>query len=160
MLANWSVDSDTLRQWAAQCRWKSCTVRPLAATCRSPSRLDLMKRDRADEAEKLLRDTEASLRTMLMSELPKVIETGAALFVNSEFVPHGFPKTQVFGKGQAFYRVARDCLGLREILSLPTTGTVGALFLEACAENASESDNRLGPKRLAAALLERLAHEA
>jgi hypothetical protein len=36
--SNWSVDSDTLRQGAAQCRWKSCTVRPLAATCRSPSR--------------------------------------------------------------------------------------------------------------------------
>ena len=35
---NWSVDSDTLRQGAAQCRWKSCTVRPLAATCRSPLR--------------------------------------------------------------------------------------------------------------------------
>jgi len=35
---NRSVDSDTLRQGAAQCCWKSCTVRPLAATCRSPSR--------------------------------------------------------------------------------------------------------------------------
>jgi len=36
--SNRSVDSDTLRQGAAQCRWKSCTVRPLAATCRSPLR--------------------------------------------------------------------------------------------------------------------------
>jgi len=36
--SNRTVDSDTLRQGAAQCRWKSCTVRPLAATCRSPSR--------------------------------------------------------------------------------------------------------------------------
>jgi len=35
---NFSVDSDTLRQGAAQCRWKSCTARPLAATCRSPLR--------------------------------------------------------------------------------------------------------------------------
>ena len=35
---NRSVDSDTLRQGAAQCCWKSCTGRPLAATCRSPSR--------------------------------------------------------------------------------------------------------------------------
>jgi hypothetical protein len=35
---NLSVDSDTLRQEAAQCRWKLCTVRPLAATCRSPLR--------------------------------------------------------------------------------------------------------------------------
>jgi hypothetical protein len=33
--SNRSVDSDTLRQGAAQCRGKSCTVRPLAATCRS-----------------------------------------------------------------------------------------------------------------------------
>jgi len=36
--SNRSVDADTLRQGAAQCRWKSCTVRPLAATCRSPLR--------------------------------------------------------------------------------------------------------------------------
>ena len=38
MRPNRSVDSDTLRQGAAQCRWESCTVRPLAATCRSPLR--------------------------------------------------------------------------------------------------------------------------
>ena len=36
--SNRSVDSDTLRQGAAQCCGKSGTVRPLAATCRSPSR--------------------------------------------------------------------------------------------------------------------------
>ena len=35
---NRSVDSDTLRHAAARRRWKSCTVRPHAATCRSPSR--------------------------------------------------------------------------------------------------------------------------
>ena len=38
MRSNRSVDSDTLRQGAAQCLWESCTVRPLAATCRSPLR--------------------------------------------------------------------------------------------------------------------------
>jgi hypothetical protein len=36
--SNRSVDSDTLRQGAARRRCKSCTVRPLAATCRSPLR--------------------------------------------------------------------------------------------------------------------------
>jgi len=36
--SNRSVDSDTLRQGAARRRRTSCTVRPLAATCRSPSR--------------------------------------------------------------------------------------------------------------------------
>lgn len=29
MSSNRSVDSDTLRQWAARCCWKSCPVRPL-----------------------------------------------------------------------------------------------------------------------------------
>jgi hypothetical protein len=38
MRSNRTVGSDTLRQGAAQCCWISCTVRPLAATCRSPSR--------------------------------------------------------------------------------------------------------------------------
>jgi protein involved in temperature-dependent protein secretion len=61
-----------------------------------------MKRDRAAEAEKLLRETESSLRAML----------------------------------------------------------IGAVFLQACAQNARESDDRLGPKRLAAVLMERLEHEA
>jgi hypothetical protein len=35
---NMSVDTDTLRQGATRRLWKSCTVRPLAATCRSPLR--------------------------------------------------------------------------------------------------------------------------
>jgi len=35
---NRSVDADTLRQGAATRRQRSCTLRPLAATCRSPLR--------------------------------------------------------------------------------------------------------------------------
>jgi len=38
MRSNWSVDADTLRQGAARRQWESCTVPPLAATCRSPLR--------------------------------------------------------------------------------------------------------------------------
>lgn len=40
---NRSVDSDTLRQGAARRRWESCTLRPLAATCRSPLRWHRMR---------------------------------------------------------------------------------------------------------------------
>lgn len=36
--SNSLVDSDTFRKGAAQCRCKSCTVRRLAATRRSPLR--------------------------------------------------------------------------------------------------------------------------
>jgi len=38
LTSNRTVDSDTLRQGAARRRVSSCTARPLAATCRSPSR--------------------------------------------------------------------------------------------------------------------------
>jgi len=119
-----------------------------------------MKRDRSAEAEKLLHETESSLRAMLIASLPDVAETGGALFVNSEFMPHGFPRAKVWAQAQSFYRVACDCLEMRRTLNLPTDGSVGALFLEACAENASEGENRRGPKRLAAVLMERLQHEA
>jgi hypothetical protein len=115
-----------------------------------------MKRDRLAEAERLLNETESSLRAMLIAALAEVADTGGALFVNSEFVPPGFPKSKVFGKGEAFYRNARSCLELRQTLRLPTADTVGALFLEACAENASAREDRLGPRRLATALMERL----
>jgi hypothetical protein len=36
---------------------------------------------------------------------------------------------------------------------------VGALFIAACAENASESENRRGPRRLALSLLKDLKRE-
>lgn len=118
-----------------------------------------MKRDRTAEAEELLREAEATLRTILLERLPAVADAGGGLFVNSDFIPRGFPRSKVFGEGPALYGNAQSCLALRESLRLPAEGTVGALFIAACAENASESENRRGPRRLALSLLKDLKRE-
>jgi hypothetical protein len=118
-----------------------------------------MKRDRIAEAERLLGEAETSLRAMLLESLPRVAETGASLLANSDYLPVGFPRSRVSAQGELFYQHSRTCLGMREALNLPTEGTVGALFIAACAQNASEDGNRLGPRRLAMSLAERLANE-
>ena len=118
-----------------------------------------MKRDRIAEAESLLREAEATLRTILLERLPEVADSGGGLFVNSDFIPHGFPRSKVFGEGPALYSNAKSCVALRESLRLPVERSVGALFIAACAENASENENRLGPRRLALSLLEGLKRE-
>jgi hypothetical protein len=115
-----------------------------------------MKRDRISEAEGLLREAEATLRAVLLERLPEVADSGGSLFINSDFMPRGFPRSKVFGEGPALYGNAQSCVALRESLRLPVEGSVGALFIAACAENASEGENRLGPRRLALSLLENL----
>jgi hypothetical protein len=115
-----------------------------------------MKRDRISEAEDLLRQAEATLRAVLLERLPEVADSGGGLFINSDFIPRGFPRSKVFGEGPALYSNAKSCVALRESLRVPVDGSVGALFIAACAENASESENRLGPRKLALSLLEHL----
>ncbi|UUZ71725.1 hypothetical protein LP415_23375 [Polaromonas sp. P1(28)-8] len=77
-----------------------------------------MKRDRLAEAENLLHEAEATLRTILLEKLPEVADSGGGLFINSDFVPRGFPRSKVFGEGPALYANAKSCVALRE--SLPT----------------------------------------
>jgi hypothetical protein len=119
-----------------------------------------MKRDRPAEAERHLKEAEDSLRAMLLEILPGVTTTGASVFVNSDFLPRGIPAHKISDEGEAIYQSTCMCLRLREVVGLPSEGTVGALFVASCSENASSNEHRLGPRRLAMSLMERLAHEA
>lgn len=49
---------------------------------------------------------------------------------------------------------------MHEALNLPVTGTVGNLYLVACEKSASSDEHRRGSRKLAAALLEYLNHDA
>ncbi len=118
-----------------------------------------MKRDRLAEIEKGLIEAEASLRSMLLETLTQDPDAGASLLVNSAHLPVGYPRSRLTARGESLYQHACTCLRLREQLRLPAQGSVGALFVAACAENASEGENRLGPRRLAKSLVERLADE-
>ena len=49
---------------------------------------------------------------------------------------------------------------MRELLYLRVEGSVGALFVAACVEHCSSNEQRRGPRKLAAGLLEELQRAA
>jgi hypothetical protein len=118
-----------------------------------------MKRDRLAEAEKGLGDAEASFRSMLVETLSRDPESVTVLLANSDYSPAGFPRNRLSSQSESSYQHACTCIRLRESLGLPIEGTVGGLFVAACAKNASTDGNRLGPRRLGKSLLESLRNE-
>lgn len=117
-----------------------------------------MKRDRQAEGEKLLQRAEDNLRESLIEILPEVVASGESIFFNSRFNPHGFAPHVLSRQGEALFQSASACLKVREALGLSSAGSVGELFLTCCREAASDNPQRLGPRRLAADLMERLVH--
>ena len=108
----------------------------------------------------MLREEEAALRESLLDMLPRAIESGAALFANSEFNPSGLPAHGLSAKAEALLEAATACVELRSALALPVTGSVGHLYRSACEEYSSSDEQRRGPRKLAAALLESLRNVA
>ncbi len=106
----------------------------------------------------MLREAEKNLRVSLMEMLPEVVASSEIIFFNSRFNPHGLAPHKLSPLGEALFESASACLELREALGLPAAGSVGELFFASCREAASDNPHRLGPRRLAAVLLERLEH--
>jgi hypothetical protein len=104
----------------------------------------------------MLREAEKNLRESLMEMLPEVVASGEIIFFNSRFNPYGLAPRKLSPMGEALFESASACLELREALGLPTAGSVGELFLASCREAASNNPHGLGPRRLAAVLMERL----
>jgi hypothetical protein len=119
-----------------------------------------MKRNRRAEGEAILRRAENTLRESLAEILPEVVASGEPLFFNSQFNPHSLPAHLLSKDGEALLQASSACVEMREALGLPGEGSVAELFLASCTEAASSNPHRRGPKQLAAALLERLAHVA
>ncbi|MFZ2162053.1 MAG: hypothetical protein WAW02_07545 [Sideroxyarcus sp.] len=119
-----------------------------------------MKRDRRAEGEKILRNAEHSLCEVLLEILPEVVISGEPLFTNLQFNSQALPVHLLSKQGEALFQSASACVEMREALDLPVGESVGRLFLDTCAESASESEHRRGPRKLATALLEKLKHVA
>ena len=119
-----------------------------------------MKLDRRTEGEGILRNAETNLRESLLEILPIVAKTGQQLFMNSRFNPHSLPTHNLSKQAEALLETSLACVEMREALRLPVAGTVGNLYLVACEESASSNEHRREPRKLAAAILELLNHDA
>ena len=117
-----------------------------------------MKRDRHAEGEAILKRAENTLRESLTEILAEVVESGEPLFFNSQFNPHNLPKHLLSKRGEALLQTSLTCVEMREALGLSVTGSVAEQYLASCAEASSSDPHRYGPRRLAAALLERLSN--
>jgi hypothetical protein len=117
------------------------------------SNTDLMNTDNkfTQELESLERD----FRDRLLRLLPEAATTGSSVFTNKGFNPHHLPPHLLRRDADELLENAQACLRMREQLGLPTPGSLGDLFIEACRESADiDNPHRRGPRRLAQALLE------
>ncbi len=116
----------------------------------------VMKRNRQAEGERLLHGAEQTLRQSLLEILPEVAFSGEYVFFNSQFNPLNLNPQHMSKQGEALLQSALACVEMREALGFPVAGSVGDLFLASCREASSSNPHRLGPRRLAANLLEHL----
>ena len=117
-----------------------------------------MKQRHRAKGEKILHATENTLRESLLEILSEVVGSGEQLFFNSQFNPHNLPPYHLSKQGEALLQTSLACIEMRETLELPAEGSVGELFVASCKEAASSNEHRLGPRKLAAALLEQLSN--
>lgn len=91
---------------------------------------------------------EEDLRDHLLSVLPEAAESGTDYFTNSDFNPHNL---SIDSQTEALLHLAKESLSLRDELQLPKQGSVGELYLYACAEAADLNNvHRRGPHKLSA----------
>jgi len=113
-----------------------------------------MNSERDTKIEVQFRSLEDELATELRQVLPTAAEIGARLFTNSRFNPHGLLQGHLDPRAEKYLRLAEECLSLRERIGHSQEDSVSKRYMEACAEAADLSnEHRLGPRRLAARLL-------
>jgi hypothetical protein len=118
-----------------------------------------MKPSQIEKLELELEAQENRLRQHLLRVLPDAAENGSNAFTNSEFNPSGLPAHLFRSDAESLLSSARDCVRLREAVGLQAEGSVGAIFLQACKENASSDPQRRGPRKLASSVLQALGHD-
>lgn len=97
-----------------------------------------------------LSSTEEDLRSLLLSVLPKAVESGTDYFTNSAFNPHGRLVSHMQPVAETLLQLAEESLSLRDKLHLVKEGSVGDLYIMACSEAADLSnEHRRGPRKLA-----------
>ena len=117
-----------------------------------------MKTSRAEKLGIELEAEERRLKEKLLQILPESAESGSNPFTSSEFNPSNLRVQQFHQDAESLLSSARECVRLRDAIGLDSGGTVAALFLAACEENGSKNEQRRGPRKLAAALLQAVRH--
>jgi hypothetical protein len=118
-----------------------------------------MKTSQIEKLDLELEAEESRLRRDLLRVLPEAARNGLNVFTNSAFNPSNLRPQLFRSDTEGLLQSARECIRLRAAIGVDATGSVGSLFLAACAENASKNEQRLGPRRLAASLLHALSHD-
>ena len=117
-----------------------------------------MNDSRARKQEAQLQAAEQQLSTMLAAVLPRVANSGEMLFFNSEFIPPDVQRHWLPEESEELLDLAQASVSLREELGQTVLGSVGQLFLSACAEAANTgNDHRRGPRQLATWLIGEIA---
>ena len=119
-----------------------------------------MKTSRIENLELELAAEESQLRQQLLRVLPDAAKSGSNVFTNSQFNPSNLPAHLFRPDAESLLECARECVRLRKLIGVDAEGSVGALFLAVCEENASTNEHRRGPRKLAASLLHSLTHGA
>ena len=118
-----------------------------------------MKPAQVERLELELVAEEDRLRKHLLRVLPDAAESGSNVFTNSEFNPSNLPAHHLRSDAESLLNSARTCVRLRELIGSQAEGSVGAIFLGACKENASRDPQRRGPRKLASSVLQALSHD-
>ena len=104
-----------------------------------------------------LRVLEAELVRELTAALPAATRNNSTFFFSSRYNPHALSAHMLSPQTEELVSKAEEILSLRKALLLPTESSMAYLFLEACAEISDlRNEQRLGPRRLAQRLLDRL----
>jgi hypothetical protein len=96
---------------------------------------------RTEKLKRQLFAMEEDLRAHLLSVLPEAVESGTDYFTNSDFNPQN---QSIDSQTEALLHLAKESLSLRDQLQLPKQGSVGELYLDACAEAADLNNVPLG----------------
>lgn len=110
-----------------------------------------------DKAHQRLVLAEADLVATLRRVLPDACTGRLDLFSNSHFNKHRLNQGHLAPIAEKLLDASNRCVALRQELKLPAEDSIGAMYLAACVERASDDPNALGPRRLAARLLAQLS---
>lgn len=100
---------------------------------------------------------EKEIHRRLTEVLPLVVVDGRSLFTNRDFNPHGLLPAHYGNEPDELLDLCREAESLRRRQGIRDEAAPSALYLGACAEAANlDNHHRLGPRRLAARLLEAL----
>jgi hypothetical protein len=112
-----------------------------------------MNKSRRFAGEKLVAQTEKSLREAIIEFMENSPNSGGALLINSLYFPSMAQKDNLLCESEALAESASSCIELRVSLGLPLVGSVGKLYLDASLELSNSEQHLNNPAPLCEALL-------